>query len=217
MELTQMLAADGNQLYVVTSKPDKLAHIPGLHFIESDFFEDNWGADLPASLDGLVYLPGTINLKPFRALKPTDFLHDFEVNVIGAIKVLQAALKALKAGENSSVVLFSTVAVAQGMPFHSSIATSKGAIEGLMRALAAELAPSIRVNAIAPSLTATPLASKLLSSPEKMDASAKRHPLQRLGKPEDIAAMAAFLLGKQSSWITGQVFGVDGGLSQLKV
>lgn len=217
MELTQMLAADGNQLYVVTSKPDNLAHIPGLHFIESDFFEDDWGTDLPATLDGLVYLPGTINLKPFRALKPMDFLHDFEVNVLGAIKVLQAALKALKAGENSSVVLFSTVAVAQGMPFHSSIATSKGAIEGLMRALAAELAPSIRVNAIAPSLTATPLASKLLSTPEKMEASAKRHPLQRLGKPEDIAAMAAFLLGKQSSWITGQVFGVDGGLSQLKV
>jgi NAD(P)-dependent dehydrogenase (short-subunit alcohol dehydrogenase family) len=217
MELTQALAADGNQVYVVTSKPDKLAHIPGLYFIESDFFEDNWGTDLPTSLDGLVYLPGTINLKPFRALKSADFLHDFEVNVLGAIKVLQAALKALKAGDSSSVVLFSTVAVAQGMPFHSSIAASKGAIEGLMRSLAAELAPAIRVNAIAPSLTATPLASKLLSTPEKMEASAKRHPLQRLGKPEDVAAMAAFLLGKQSSWITGQVFAVDGGLSQLKV
>lgn len=215
--LTEMLAVEENELYVISSKPEELSHISGLKFLEPNFLENDWVAAMPPKLDGLVYLPGTINLKPFRALKPIDFLHDFEVNVIGAVKVIQAALKPLKAGESSSVVLFSTVAVTQGMPFHSSVAASKGAIEGMARSLAAELAPEVRVNVIAPSLTATPLASKLLSTPEKIEASAKRHPMQRVGKPEDISAMAAFLLGKQSSWITGQVIGVDGGLSQLRV
>lgn len=216
--LTEKLHAEGNELYVVTRQPDALSHLDKLNFVDPDFMDENWNTSLiPAELDGVVYCPGTITLKPFRALKAADFRNDFEVNVVGAVKVIQAALKALKAGQHSSVVLFSTVAVAQGMPFHSSVAASKAAIEGLGKSLAAELAPAIRVNIIAPSLTKTPLAEKLLSSPEKEEASAKRHPLQRIGQAEEIAAMAAFLLSEQAAWITGQVIGVDGGLSSLKV
>lgn len=208
----------GNELFLLSSKPELLTHIKNATLLKTDFMMDDWkGEDFPEALDGLVYSPGTINLKPFRALKPDAFRSDFEVNVIGAVKVLQAAFKALKAGNNPSVVLFSTVAVAQGMPFHSSVAASKAAVEGLARSLAAEWAPTIRVNVIAPSLTDTPLAAKLLGSPEKEEASAKRHPLQQVGRATDIAAMASFLLSEQSSWITGQTFGVDGGLSKLKL
>lgn len=216
--LTEKLHAEGNDLYVITRQPEALSHLDKLSFVEPGFMDDDWKANgIPAELDGLVYCPGTINLRPFRALKPAEFRNDFEVNVVGAVKVIQAALKSLKAGNNASVVLFSTVAVAQGMPFHSSVAASKAAVEGLGKSLAAELAPGIRVNVIAPSLTHTPLAEKLLSTPEKTEASAKRHPLQRVGKPEDIAAMAAFLLSDQAGWITGQIIGIDGGMSALKV
>lgn len=216
--LTEKLRAEGNELYVITRQPTALSHLDKVNFIEPNFMNEDWKASgIPAELDGLVYCPGTINLRPFRALKPADFRNDFEVNVIGAVKVIQTVLKALKAGQNASVVLFSTVAVSQGMSFHSSVAASKAAVEGLGKSLAAELAPAIRVNVIAPSLTQTPLAEKLLSTPEKEEASAKRHPMQRVGQAEDIAAMAAFLLSEQSGWITGQVIGVDGGLSTLKV
>jgi 3-oxoacyl-[acyl-carrier protein] reductase len=216
--LAEKLSAEGHTLYLITQHPQELQHLENVHFIESGFLEDDWAAEgMPESLDGLAYLPGTINLKPIRGLKVADFRNDFEVNVVGAVKVLQAALKALKNGDRSSVVLFSTVAVTQGMPFHASIAAAKGAVEGLGRSLAAELAPAIRVNVVAPSLTNTPLAAKLLSTPEKIEASAKRHPLQRVGEATDIANMAAFLLGTESSWTTGQVIGVDGGLSATRV
>lgn len=172
---------------------------------------------LPETVDGLVYCPGSINLKPFRSLNEEAFKEDFEINVIGAIRSLKPALKKMKKAEgNPSVVLFSTVAVQQGMAFHASVAAAKGAIEGLTRSLAAELSPKIRVNCIAPSLVDTPLASKILSSPERIEASNKRHPLQRIGRPEDIAKMAAFLLDDSSSWMTGQVLGVDGGMSTLR-
>lgn len=174
-------------------------------------------SELPANLDGIVYCPGTINLKPFNRLSIDDFQKDFQINVLGAINVIQANLSRLKAAQNASIVLFSTVAVQTGMGFHASVATSKGAIEGLTKSLAAEFAPSkIRVNAIAPSLTDTPLAKMLLSSPEKIDASNKRHPLGRVGTSEDIAAMAKFLLSDEGSWITGQVFHIDGGMGTLK-
>lgn len=216
--LAEKLSQEGNTLYVITQHPKELQHLKNIFFISPDFMEENWTADgVPDHLDGLVYAPGTINLKPLRGLKPSDFRNDFEVNVVGAVKVIQAALKALKNGVSPSILLFSTVAVAQGMPYHSSVAASKGAVEGLVRSLAAELAPTLRVNAIAPSLTNTPLASRLLATPEKMEASAKRHPLQRIGEAEDIASMAAFLLSKDASWITGQIIGVDGGLSTIRV
>ncbi len=173
-------------------------------------------SSLPEKLDGIAYCPGSINLKPFHRLTAQDFLEDFNINLVGAIKVVQAALPKLKNAEQGSVVFFSTVAVAQGMPFHASVAASKGALEGLTKSLAAELAPKIRVNCIAPSLTDTPLAAKLLASEEKKKASAERHPLKQLGSPEDIAALATFLLTSQSKWITGQIIGIDGGLSTLR-
>jgi 3-oxoacyl-[acyl-carrier protein] reductase len=218
LSLAQMLHEKGNHLWVITRNPEALQHLSGFSFVEPGFMDDSWTAEgLPDTLHGLVYCPGTINLKPIRGLKPADFRTDFEVNVVGAVKVIQAAYKALKAAGSASVVLFSTVAVAQGMPFHASVAASKGAVEGLARSLAAELAPAVRVNVVAPSLTNTPLASRLLSSDEKSEASAKRHPLQRIGQASDIAAAAEFLLGDQSGWITGQVLGVDGGLSSLRL
>jgi 3-oxoacyl-[acyl-carrier protein] reductase len=218
LALTKLLSEKGHKVYAMTSQPENLGQLQNIELVQADFLSADWkGEDLPESLDGLVYCPGTINLKPIRGLKVDDFRHDFEVNVVGAVKVIQAALKALKKGGHASIVLFSTVAVAQGMPFHASIAAAKGAVEGLAKSLAAELAPTIRVNAIAPSLTETPLASRLLSSPEKMEASANRHPLKRIGQAGDIAHMAAFLLSDQTSWITGQVIGVDGGMAALKV
>lgn len=173
-------------------------------------------AGLPDVLDGLVYCPGSINLKPFARLSPDDFLQDFQINVLGAVRTLQAVAPLLKKSSHASVVLFSSIAATLGMPFHASVASSKAAVEGLVKSVAAEWAPAIRVNGIAPSLTHTSLAEKLLNSADKMDAAAKRHPLQKIGDPEDIAAMAAFLLSPQAAWISGQILHVDGGMSSLK-
>lgn len=170
---------------------------------------------LPEGLDGLVYCPGSINLKSFRSLKAPAFREAFELNVVGAVRCLQAAERALKKSERAAVVFFSTVAVQRGMPFHAGVAAAKGAVEGLTRSLAAEYAPAIRVNAIAPSLTDTPLAGKLLATDEKREASAARHPLKRVAAAEEIAAMAAFLLSDKAAFVTGQVIGMDGGLSAV--
>ncbi|GEN75335.1 SDR family NAD(P)-dependent oxidoreductase [Chryseobacterium hagamense] len=172
----------------------------------------------PEVVDGLVYAPGSINLKPFNRLSVENFKNDFEINVLGAVKIIQKLLPNLKKSESASVVLFSSVAAKLGMPFHASVSASKNAVEGLTKSLAAEFsAQKIRVNAIAPSLTDTQLAAQLLSTPEKREASAKRHPLQRTGNPEEIAAMAAFLISDHASWITGQVFGIDGGMGSVKL
>jgi NAD(P)-dependent dehydrogenase (short-subunit alcohol dehydrogenase family) len=172
---------------------------------------------LPEIIDGVVYCPGTINLKPFHRISIADFKQEMEVNFYGAIRLLQACLKGLKKSSSPSVVFYSTVAVQTGMGFHAGIASAKGAVEGLTRSLAAEWAPNkIRVNAIAPSLTETPLASALLSTPEKKEASDKRHPLGRVGRPEDIAEATVFLLSEKSSWMTGQILHLDGGMSHLK-
>ena len=173
--------------------------------------------DIDEPLDGLAYLPGTINLKPFHLLRRKDFAADLEVNYLGAVKTLQHFLPQLRKSESASVVLMSTVAVQTGLAFHASVAGAKGAVEGLTRSLAAELAPKIRVNAVAPSLTDTPLGASLLNQPAKRDAAAKRHPLQRIGAPTDIASAVCFLLTDQSNWITGQVLAVDGGLSRIRV
>lgn len=173
--------------------------------------------DLPEVIDGVVYCPGTINLKPFHRISIADFQKEMEVNFFGAVRVLQACLKGLKKSTNASVVLYSTVAVQTGMGFHAGIASAKGAVEGLTRSLAAEWAPNkIRVNAIAPSLTETPLASALLSTPEKKEASDKRHPLGRIGTSQDLAEATVFLLSEKSSWMTGQILHIDGGMSNLK-
>jgi NAD(P)-dependent dehydrogenase (short-subunit alcohol dehydrogenase family) len=171
---------------------------------------------LPDTLDALVYCPGSINLKPFARIKPEAFEDDYRLQVLGAIRVIQAVLKRLQAAQSASILLFSTVAVQQGFKFHSQVSASKGALEGLTRALAAEFAPRIRVNCIAPSLTDTPLAASLLSTPERRQANAERHPLGRVGNAEDIASMAYLLLTEPGSWISGQVISVDGGMSRIK-
>ena len=172
---------------------------------------------LPDVLHGVVYCPGSIKLRPFERIPTEDFQADFDLNVVGAVRVLQATIKRLKKAQGASIVLFSTVAADMGMSFHTSIATAKAAVEGLTRALAAEYAASgVRVNCIAPSLTNPPLAAALLNSPEKAEAGAKRHPLQRIGQPEDLAYTASFLLSDHSSFVTGQTLAVDGGMGKLK-
>jgi NAD(P)-dependent dehydrogenase (short-subunit alcohol dehydrogenase family) len=169
------------------------------------------------ALSGLCYAVGTINLKPLARLTPADFERDFRVNALGAAMAIQAALPALKKAEPSaSILLFSTVAVAQGFTAHASVAMAKGAIEGLTRSLGAELAPKIRVNCIAPSLTRTELAAPLVSNEAMATAIAQLHPLQRLGEAEDIAPLASLLLTEEGGWITGQVMAIDGGRSTLR-
>lgn len=158
----------------------------------------------------------TINLKSFHLLRREDFLRDLEINYLGAVTTIQHYLPQLKKAQSASIVLMSTVAVQTGLAFHASISGAKGAIEGLTHALAAELAPKIRVNAVAPSLTDTPLAEALLNQPAKRENAAKRHPLRRIGTSSDIASTVCFLLGEESSWMTGQVLAVDGGLSRIR-
>lgn len=169
-----------------------------------------------SQLDGLVYCPGSITLKPLRGLKREQIMNDLEVNYLGAVQTLQANFKLLKASANASVVLFSTVAVRKGMSFHASIAGAKGAVEGLTRSLAAEWAPSIRVNAIAPSLTDTPLASALLATDEKRQSSAERHPLKRVASAGEVASLAAWLLSESAASVSGVVHAFDGGISSIQ-
>ena len=174
---------------------------------------------LPDTLHGLVYCPGTINLKPFQRLTIEEYRHDLEINVLGAVSAIHACYARIKKSKNGSIVLFSTVAAKLGMGMHSSVAVAKSAVEGLTKSLAAELAPfNVRVNAVAPSLTDTPLAESagLLADENKREAGNKRHPLGRVGTPADIAGMAAYLLSDQASWITGQIIGIDGGMGSLK-
>ncbi len=217
LALVKKLVAEGNQVWSASRQKGELP--ADVTYIELDVTADVDGLkeQLPDVLDGLAYCPGTINLKPFTRLTEDDFLTDFKVNVLGAVKTIQTSLGALKKSENASVLLFSTVAVQTGMGFHASIAASKGAIEGLTKSLAAEFANSkIRVNALAPSLTETPLAHNLISTPEKKEASDKRHPLGRIGSAEELAEAAYFLLSDKSTWITGQILGVDGGMSSVR-
>ncbi len=216
-EIAKQLAELGNVVTATYYKTEPAVIIPTIQYHQLNILDDTLSLDfLPAELSGVVYCPGSINLKPFERIKPVDFELDFKLQVSGAIKILQLALPRLKKSSNASIVLFSTVAVQLGLPFHSQVSTSKGAIEGLTKALSAEYAPAIRVNCIAPSLTDTPLAASLLNTEPKREANALRHPLKRIGNPEDIANMALFLLSEKSSWITGQVLHVDGGMSSIK-
>lgn len=212
----QLLSED----HTVTILARESSNDPTLQAAEFVAWDARDGA-LPAltldHIDGAVYCPGTIRLKPFHRFTVAEYMEDWQINALGAALFLQALHKPLTAHASSSVVLFSTVAVQQGMSFHASIAMAKGAIEGLGRSLAAEWAPHVRVNTIAPSLTQTPLAEKLLASPDKIEAGNKRHPMGRVGQPEDLASLACFLLGPQSSWITGQVIGADGGMSHVRM
>jgi NAD(P)-dependent dehydrogenase (short-subunit alcohol dehydrogenase family) len=213
----RLLLADGHQLAAAARNPSPFATL-GVPVVPFEAATPELDPTLlPDQLDGLVYFPGSINLKPFHRLTADDFLHDLRVNCLGAVAAIQAALPALKRSGSASIVLFSTVAVAQGMPFHASIAAAKGAVEGLAKSLAAEFAPTIRVNLIAPSLTDTPLASPLLNSDAKREAAAKRHPLQRVGGPEEVAELVAFLLSDASKSMSGQILRPDGGLSSIRL
>lgn len=184
-----------------------------LHTIGDIAIESNELPAIEGIVNGLIYCPGTINLRPFKALKQADFMNDLQVNYLGAVRCIQKYLPNLLQQEGASIVLFSTVAVNKGMPFHASIAGAKGAVEGLTRSLAAEFAPKIRVNAIAPSLTQTPLADKLLNAEAKLKAAEDRHPLKKVGSTQDMVKAVQFLL--ESNWVTGQVIAVDGGMSTL--
>ena len=218
LALTQRLAEAGHAVTVIARNPGSAAQLRGTTTLALDLTRDNIDAtSLPERIQGLAYCPGSIRLRPFHRLREADFFEDFNINLLGAVKVVQACLPAMKkAAKPASIVFFSTVAVGTGMPFHASIASAKGAVEGLTRSLAAELAPGIRVNAIAPSLTDTGLAKSLLGDDGKRSAAAERHPLKRFGKAGDSADLAAFLLTQASSWITGQVIGVDGGMGALR-
>lgn len=214
--LTQELLQQGHQVIgTYNTNSIEQAH-PNLEPVHFDVMSEEMKFDfIPDKLDGLIYCPGAIKLLPFKRLKTVDIISDFQLQVAGAVSVIQNCLPSLKNGTDPSIVLFSTVAVQAGFNFHSQVSMSKGAIEGLTKALSAEFAPTIRVNAIAPGLTDTPLASKLLNTPEKKEANAQKHPMKRIGAPEDLANMAAFLLSEKSSWITGQIIHVDGGMSTL--
>lgn len=213
--LAELLAANGNQV-IGTYHQTAVTNTDNLTYYPLDVTTEFDLDFLPTQLDGIVYCPGSINLLPFKRIKQEAFLADFNLQVLGAIKVIQKVLPTLRKSPNASIVLFSTVAVQSGFNFHSLVAVSKGAIEGLTKSLAAEFAPKIRVNAIAPSLTDTPLANKLLNTEQKKEANANRHPLKRIGTVADIAQAANFLLSEHAAWITGQIIHVDGGMSTIK-
>ncbi len=172
--------------------------------------------DLEA-IDSLIYCPGSINLKPISRLSLDDFRADFEINVLGAVKAIQKYLTLLKNGTNPSILLFSTVAVKLGMPFHASVATAKAGIEGLVKSLAAEFAPTIRINAIAPTVTDTTLASKLLRNEKMVENIRDRHPLKKFLNPQEVADMAHFLISDKASSLSGQIFEMDCGIVSVKI
>ena len=213
--LVDLLIPEHN-IYVASRSNESLANAEVTH-ISYDVMNDSLDvSDLPEQLDGFVYCPGSINLRPFRGLKPQTFQNDFNLNVVGAVKSLQSVLPLLQKSLQASLVFYSTVAVSTGMPFHASVAAAKGALEGLTRSLAAEYAPKFRVNCIAPSLTDTPLADKFLNNEAKLEKAQERHPLKQVGTAKNIAQMTAFLLGEESQWMTGQILHVDGGIGDLK-
>jgi NAD(P)-dependent dehydrogenase (short-subunit alcohol dehydrogenase family) len=218
-ELVSILNDRNHNVYVGSRGEGALASMTNVQHVPLDVTEASINLEsLPEAIHGLAYCPGTIVLKPFQRLSVEDFLDDYHVNLLGAVKVIQACLRRLKKSPSgASIVLFSTVAVTTGMAFHASVASAKGAVEGLTRSLAAEFAPRIRVNAIAPSLTDTPLAQALLSTDAKREASAERHPLKRIGSASEMARMAAHLLSDDGAWMTGQILHVDGGMSSVRV
>ena len=211
--LVNLLLQSHKVINISRTKPD-ITH-ENLEHISCDVISE----DLPdiEKVDGLVYCPGSINLKPINRLSIDDFKNDFEINVIGAVKVIQKYLNTLKQGENPSIVLFSTVASKLGMPFHASIATAKSGVEGLVKSLGAELAPTIRINAIAPTITDTELASKLLRNDRMIESITERHPLKKYLNPEEVAEMASFLLSDKTASISGQVFEMDCGIVSFKL
>ncbi len=214
IETAKLLKQQGNKVIGISTKTENTIYD---EFYTIEKYDFSVFPAIAQTIDGLVYFPGTINLKPFNRITANNFISDYQINSLGAVAFTQAYLANLKDSSNASIIYISTVAVSTGMPFHSSIAMAKGAIEGLTKALAAELAPTIRVNCVAPSLTDTPLAEKFINSPEKLEASQKRNPLKKIGSANDLANAIEFLLSEKSSWITGQILAVDGGMNHLKI
>ncbi|MBO0330112.1 SDR family NAD(P)-dependent oxidoreductase [[Muricauda] lutisoli] len=214
LEMAKKLSKD-HQVYVASRSNNELSGMDVTHISFDALTEDISEKAIPEKLDGFVYCPGSINLKPFKTMGVDTIQNDMEINFIALAKTVKSIINRMN--EGSSMVFFSTVAVGTGMPFHTSVSAAKGAIEGFARALAAEYAPKVRVNVIAPSLVDTPLSERLLSNDKKKEMMAERHPMKRVGNSADIANMATFLLDSDNSWITGQVIGVDGGMSSLNV
>jgi NAD(P)-dependent dehydrogenase (short-subunit alcohol dehydrogenase family) len=209
--------ANDNNVFVASRTAEGLSDLKVTHLTFDAQTDTLDISKLPAVIDGLVYCPGSINLRPFKGLKIETFESDLQINFIDMVKVVQTVLPQLTASNQASIVLFSSIAASMGMPFHTSVAAAKGAVEGFAKALASEYAPKIRVNVIAPSLTNTPLSDKFLNNESKQEKSAERHPLKRFGQPDDLAQMATFLLSEKSSWMSGQILHVDGGMSTLLV
>lgn len=217
LEVTNHLAHLGNRVFATYHTHPIVSNNASISYHLLNVLEDSLDFSfLPDTIDGILYCPGAIQLRPFGRITPSDFISDFNLQVVGAIKCIQSVLGHLKKGNHPSIVLFSTVAVQTGLNFHTQVSVSKGAIEGLTKSLAAELAPTIRVNCIAPGLTNTPLAANLLNTDQKMEANALRHPLKRVGTVQDMSHMIEFLLSDKSSWMTGQILHLDGGMSTIK-
>lgn len=215
-ELVSTLEKRGNNV-LASYNSNEVTNRENVTYFKLDVNQDELSLDnLPEEIHGLAYCPGAINLKPFTRFKEEDFLEDFKFQVLGATRIIRLLLPRLKKSSGASIVLFSTVAVQAGFNYHSQVAMSKGAIEGLTRSLAAEFAPSIRVNAVAPSLTNTSLAERFLNTEEKVKVQSENNPLKKVGDPKEVAEAASFLLTPNSSWITGQVIHVDGGYSVVK-
>ncbi len=213
-EMAKALHSDAT-VYVASRTNEELYNLD-VNYITFDATTDTLDiTQLPDVIHGFAYCPGSINLKPLKMLSIDVFREEMELNFFALVEVVKTLMPRM--AEGSSMVFFSTVAVSTGMPFHTSVAAAKGAIEGFAKSLAAEYAPRVRVNCIAPSLVDTPLAGRLLNNDKKRELMAQRHPLKRVGNAEDIANLAVFLLGDKSTWVTGQVLGVDGGMSTLNV
>ncbi|WP_034925640.1 SDR family NAD(P)-dependent oxidoreductase [Gillisia sp. CAL575] len=216
LEAAKLLAKDNN-LIIASRSSEELKKLDVTHLTFDASKDEIKDLELPDRIDALVYFPGSINLKPFKMLSPESFQEEMNLNFFSLVKVVQGLLPKLKNSEQASLVFFSTVAAKVGMPFHTSISAAKGAIEGFAKSLAAEYAPSFRVNVISPSLTDTQLSEKLLSNDAKREKMGERHPLKRVGTTQDIANAVEFLISDKSSWMTGQIIGIDGGLSTLNV
>jgi NAD(P)-dependent dehydrogenase (short-subunit alcohol dehydrogenase family) len=213
LELAKILVKD-SMVYGLSRTAGALNGNANYRHLPFDFLSDEKLPEISGKANAIIYCPGSITLKPIERLSVSDIERDFAINAKGAFGFIKSYINNIKNTPNAAILLFSSVAVQTGLPYHASIAMAKGAIEGLTRALAAELSPNVRVNAIAPSLTDTPMAQALLNNETKVEANKQRHPLKNIGSPQEIALFANHLL-TQSTWITGQVFGINGGMGTI--